>query len=49
MKPTNLRPLNPSRRLFATTRPGLLDTGMMFSSIVAVIGTIGLLASTIWR
>jgi hypothetical protein len=48
MKPTRLEPLRPSRRLFSRTTPGLLDTGMTFSAVVAVIGTLGLLASIIW-
>jgi hypothetical protein len=49
VKPTDLRPLRPSRRLFARTTPGLLANTSKLSGLVAVIGTLGLLASTIWR
>lgn len=48
MKPTRLEPLRPSRRLFSRTTPGLLDNGTVFSAVVAVIGTLGLLASIFW-
>lgn len=47
MKPTNLKPLNPNRRLFRT-KPTILHNEMVFAGVVATIGTLGLLASIIW-
>jgi hypothetical protein len=49
LKPTDLRPLRPSRRLFARTTPGLLVNTSKLSGLVAFLGTLSLLASTIWR